>query len=73
MRNIHAMSDNCCLFLNFSLCLCALAGADIKEMSEKTYMEAYKMNMLAMWQNITSIRKPGTYVVFLRVLFSGCL
>ncbi len=29
------------------------AGADIREMKDKTYMECYRTNMLAQWQDIT--------------------
>lgn len=36
----------------------ATAGADIKEMKDKTYMECYKENFLANWANLMKIRKP---------------
>jgi len=32
------------------------AGADIKEMSTKTMMHAYRNNMLAFWHDLTQIR-----------------
>jgi hypothetical protein len=28
------------------------AGADIKEMSTKSFMDAYKSDMLSVWQNV---------------------
>ncbi|WFD36254.1 enoyl-CoA hydratase [Malassezia cuniculi] len=34
------------------------AGADIKEMKDKTYAEAYKSNFLGHWSRLTQIRKP---------------
>ena len=34
------------------------AGADIKEMSSKTYTETYTSNMFADWADITRISKP---------------
>ena len=37
------------------------AGADIKEMADKTYMEVYKANMFKSWTNITKITKPVCY------------
>ena len=34
------------------------AGADIKEMAAKTYVEVYTKNMFKSWTNITKITKP---------------
>lgn len=34
------------------------AGADIKEMAEKQFVDAYKSNMFANWGDITKISKP---------------
>lgn len=34
------------------------AGADIKEMREKTFQSAYKNNFLGHWTKLTTIRKP---------------
>ena len=34
------------------------AGADIKEMQAKTYIEAYKGDFIASWERITRCRKP---------------
>lgn len=48
------------------------AGADIKEMSSKTFAEAYKTNMLAHWDNITAIRKPVIAAVNGFALGGGC-
>lgn len=35
-----------------------LAGADIKEMANKTFVEAYKSNMFANWGDIAKVSKP---------------
>lgn len=48
------------------------AGADIKEMSTKTYMQAYKTDMLASWANITKIRTPIIAAVNGFALGGGC-
>ena len=42
------------------LCITSLhaAGADIKEMSERTYMECYKSNMFDSWENVSRTNKP---------------
>lgn len=34
------------------------AGADIKEMKDKTFAEAYKSNFLGHWSQLTQVRKP---------------
>lgn len=34
------------------------AGADIKEMKDMTFGEAYKRNFLGHWSNLTQVRKP---------------
>ena len=34
------------------------AGADIKEMAEKTFPATYSMNMFAQWANLTRVSKP---------------
>ena len=34
------------------------AGADIKEMKDKTFAEAYKSNFLGHWSRLTQVRKP---------------
>lgn len=34
------------------------AGADIKEMAEKEFVDAYKSNMFANWGDITKVSKP---------------
>ena len=36
----------------------AIAGADIKEMKDKTFSDAYRNDFLANWSRITQIRKP---------------
>jgi enoyl-CoA hydratase/carnithine racemase len=48
------------------------AGADIKEMSQKTYMEAYKTDMLGDWNNVTKVRKPVIAAVNGYALGGGC-
>jgi len=48
------------------------AGADIKEMSSKTYMEAYKGNMFSAWDDLTRIRKPVIAAVNGFALGGGC-
>jgi len=49
------------------------AGADIKEMANKTYMEAYKTNMLASWNDrITQIKTPVIAAVNGFALGGGC-
>src|SRR5262245_28697857 len=34
------------------------AGADIKEMQSKTYMDAYKSDFIGAWERVTRVRKP---------------
>lgn len=34
------------------------AGADIKEMQDKTYMEAYKEDFISSWERVSKCRKP---------------
>lgn len=48
------------------------AGADIKEMSTKSFMDAYRSNMLAQWQDISKIRKPIIAAVSGFALGGGC-
>jgi enoyl-CoA hydratase/carnithine racemase len=48
------------------------AGADIKEMSNQTYMTAYKSNMLAFWHDMTTIQKPIIAAVNGYALGGGC-
>jgi enoyl-CoA hydratase len=48
------------------------AGADIKEMQSKTYMEAYKDNFLADWERITHCRVPVIAAVAGYALGGGC-
>lgn len=37
---------------------CALAGADIKEMKDRQFIENYSEDFLGHWTQITKIRKP---------------
>ena len=49
------------------------AGADITEMKEKTYMEAYKQNFITEnWEEVTSCRKPVIAAVAGYALGGGC-
>ena len=48
------------------------AGADIKEMQAKTYMEAYKGDFIASWERITRCRKPTIAAVSGFALGGGC-
>eukprot|EP01088_Endostelium_zonatum_P018686 TRINITY_DN6070_c0_g1_i1.p1 TRINITY_DN6070_c0_g1~~TRINITY_DN6070_c0_g1_i1.p1 ORF type:complete len:284 (-),score=83.35 TRINITY_DN6070_c0_g1_i1:36-887(-) len=48
------------------------AGADIKEMSTKTYMEAYKTDMFVEWSEITKSKKPIIAAVNGYALGGGC-
>ena len=48
------------------------AGADIKEMQAKTYMEAYKGDFIASWERITRCRKPTIAAVAGFALGGGC-
>src|SRR5690349_7139023 len=48
------------------------AGADIKEMQSKTYIEAYKADFIASWERITRCRKPVIAAVAGFALGGGC-
>jgi enoyl-CoA hydratase len=48
------------------------AGADIKEMQAKTYMEAYKEDFITTWERITRARKPVIAAVSGFALGGGC-
>jgi len=48
------------------------AGADIKEMSERTYMECYKSNMFDSWENVSRTNKPVIAAVNGFALGGGC-
>ncbi len=48
------------------------AGADIKEMMDKTYIEAYSQNFLSEWDRIANIRKPVIAAVAGYALGGGC-
>lgn len=48
------------------------AGADIKEMKDKTFPETYITDMLYHWNNITKIRKPIVGAVNGYALGGGC-
>jgi enoyl-CoA hydratase/carnithine racemase len=48
------------------------AGADIKEMAPKTYMEVYNGQMFSTWEQITQIKKPIIAAVNGFALGGGC-
>lgn len=48
------------------------AGADIKEMQPKTYMEVYTGDFIASWERITRCRKPVIAAVAGFALGGGC-
>ncbi|QPC43385.1 enoyl-CoA hydratase [Kaustia mangrovi] len=48
------------------------AGADIKEMQSKTYMDAYKGDFLTSWDRVTQTRKPILAAVAGYALGGGC-
>lgn len=48
------------------------AGADIKEMQAKTYIEAYKSDFIASWERIARCRKPTIAAVAGFALGGGC-
>lgn len=48
------------------------AGADIKEMQAKSYMDAYKSDFIASWERIARCRKPVIAAVAGFALGGGC-
>ncbi|NRG16510.1 enoyl-CoA hydratase [Rhizobiales bacterium] len=48
------------------------AGADIKEMSSLTYMDAYKGDFITSWDNVSRFRKPIVAAVAGYALGGGC-
>ncbi len=48
------------------------AGADIKEMQSKSYMDAYLGDFIASWERITRVRKPVIAAVAGFALGGGC-
>jgi len=48
------------------------AGADIKEMQSKTYMEAYKSDFIGSWDRVSELRKPVIAAVAGYALGGGC-
>jgi enoyl-CoA hydratase len=48
------------------------AGADIKEMQSKDYMDAYKGDFIRSWERITEVRKPVIAAVSGYALGGGC-
>ncbi|HHK73704.1 MAG TPA: enoyl-CoA hydratase [Rhizobiales bacterium] len=48
------------------------AGADIKEMMDKSYIEAYTQNFLSEWDRVANIRKPVIAAVSGYALGGGC-
>lgn len=48
------------------------AGADIAEMEQKDFMDAYREDFIRSWQNVTSIKKPIIAAVAGHALGGGC-
>jgi enoyl-CoA hydratase len=48
------------------------AGADIKEMQSKTYMQAYKEDFISAWDRVARCRKPTIAAVAGFALGGGC-
>ena len=48
------------------------AGADIKEMQAKSYMDAYKSNFISTWERVAKCRKPVIAAVNGFALGGGC-
>jgi enoyl-CoA hydratase len=48
------------------------AGADIKEMQSKTYMDVYKGDFIGSWERVTTCRKPVIAAVSGFALGGGC-
>ena len=48
------------------------AGADIREMAQRTYVESYTSNMFKNWTDITKVRKPTIAAVSGYALGGGC-
>lgn len=48
------------------------AGADIKEMADKSFPQTYSLNMLNDWEKITQVRKPIIAAVNGFALGGGC-
>ena len=48
------------------------AGADIKEMAQKTYMQAYREDFIASWDRVALARKPVIAAVAGFALGGGC-
>jgi len=48
------------------------AGADIKEMQPRSYMDVYKSNFISSWERVTKCRKPVIAAVAGFALGGGC-
>ena len=48
------------------------AGADIKEMQSRTYMDVYKSDFISKWERVTTARKPVIAAVAGFALGGGC-
>lgn len=42
----------------FTKCFVCLAGADIKEMQNRTFQECFSGNFLAHWNKVSLVKKP---------------
>lgn len=61
-----------CLVITGSKQKAFAAGADISEMKDRDYSEAYKTNMFAQWSEITKLGKPTIAAVNGYALGGGC-
>ena len=48
------------------------AGADIKEMADKSFIDAYLDNFISRWERVTTVRKPVIAAVAGYALGGGC-
>ena len=48
------------------------AGADIKEMADKSFIDAYLENFITRWERVTTVRKPVIAAVAGYALGGGC-
>ena len=71
LRAFDADADVGCMVLTGSEKAFA-AGADIKEMADKTFMDAFGGNFIESWQTLSLVRKPVIAAVSGYALGGGC-